>query len=1106
MATVWSRYDGNWHNPATWDTDCWTIGYPASGAHLELGTGSGDFNPSGSFSVFVNFKMVTRKAGFSGQEYRNPLIRKGDPDTNDLSWQISSFVRQLGVSPKIYDNNLLFEVSKTGAINESNAYVKTNEVQWSPYTSGVDPMWNVSTPNTPLYVYENDTTDSHKNMAALTYQYIGDGTSVLKCYLFTEANDGSGASYPNPWVYTISNAPGPINASSDYLYIGQKTARYYKVGYFDNVVLSQTQLEAMWEARQNRATFLSLMSSYNAQLYIDFSKDEDTTYTPEIGTYTLNVSGATNITSHNDLPNSTDAVVNKKQVTITTDLDVALVATTGEPSTNWSYENNGSPYSQASLESTSDKVVYYENLPGFPGQYEYQRFVVSDAKLRNYSTLTFAPTGSNTLQIGGSIYNEGTFQVGTATTPVNSDRIATIICKDDFWVKNLGTIASYGAPSYHMGDTTAQRTTLKYAVTLGAAKQIEFNDAVDYQTGDVIWLGKGADKTLEFWDDAGLDNGIGHGCEQVTLLSKISSSVYTANLSYNHSINDFVVHGTRNIIWKTETDAGYFAFRTQRFGTRDSLPSSRISYITVGDQPDTVFDTEVGSWEIAAYDFNWTRFEKLGAQVTGGEDWYGVIHYQGTGQFAQNNDLIVKNCLFDGSYRSDGVGVIGCESDGNFDVTQADMDEVHCWQLRSFFESDPGDIGGNLTVGHISLLDIIGSLKNYAISHPPAMRISSMWAVCQDVISSSILHGAVFTIGCLKAYHCGQLLDAATDTPYALEQESVIESGEVYHVRYTAITRSSSSRSKLRVQDVEFYDIYEWAFEASGWDENSDARAEFLGCVFDHCGRDDMHGAMYFNATAGASFDVILKDCLFGDESQNYRYNINFDDDFMQAAIGRFRIEDCEFTEPTGSVPTPTIWTDTLAWVFYNSNTASDRYLINSDRTIEIVRPVVYDSGDNDVWEIDYPDVTHFAIVGGGHEVRNLPEDDQRDGTYSMLLYYYSTDADHPGSRVVPIDIPVISGTVVQVELYVRKNMTMKTNRRPALHLRGPGINARVEMSDVIDTWEKVTVSGTATATGMAKFWVTGGTNLKDPTGPYTTGLSIGTVEVAFDGLTITTA
>jgi len=93
-----------------------------------------------------------------------------------------------------------------------------------------------------------------------------------------------------------------------------------------------------------------------------------------------------------------------------------------------------------------------------------------------------------------------------------------------------------------------------------------------------------------------------------------------------------------------------------------------------------------------------------------------------------------------------------------------------------------------------------------------------------------------------------------------------------------------------------------------------------------------------------------------------------------------------------------------------------------------------------------------------------------KTGTYSMRFDRYWAADDWLEYEVT---IPVKDGESVVVSAWLRKNAAYTSANRPKIKLSGMGITeVEDQMSDVDDTWEKVTVSGTPTRTGMAKLTI----------------------------------
>ena len=94
----------------------------------------------------------------------------------------------------------------------------------------------------------------------------------------------------------------------------------------------------------------------------------------------------------------------------------------------------------------------------------------------------------------------------------------------------------------------------------------------------------------------------------------------------------------------------------------------------------------------------------------------------------------------------------------------------------------------------------------------------------------------------------------------------------------------------------------------------------------------------------------------------------------------------------------------------------------------------------------------------------------KKTSSYSMRFdRYWAADA----WLEYELTLPVKDGESVVASAWLRKNASYTSANRPKIKLSGMGITeVEDQMSDVTDTWEKVTVSGTPTRTGMAKLTI----------------------------------
>lgn len=99
-----------------------------------------------------------------------------------------------------------------------------------------------------------------------------------------------------------------------------------------------------------------------------------------------------------------------------------------------------------------------------------------------------------------------------------------------------------------------------------------------------------------------------------------------------------------------------------------------------------------------------------------------------------------------------------------------------------------------------------------------------------------------------------------------------------------------------------------------------------------------------------------------------------------------------------------------------------------------------------------------------------------RDGTtYKYGSYATRFDYQYNNAEWLDYDIyiPVKNGEQIVASAWLRKNASYTDANRPKLTISGQGITKDSDqMSDVTDTWERVTVTGTPTRTGLAKLTI----------------------------------
>ena len=99
-----------------------------------------------------------------------------------------------------------------------------------------------------------------------------------------------------------------------------------------------------------------------------------------------------------------------------------------------------------------------------------------------------------------------------------------------------------------------------------------------------------------------------------------------------------------------------------------------------------------------------------------------------------------------------------------------------------------------------------------------------------------------------------------------------------------------------------------------------------------------------------------------------------------------------------------------------------------------------------------------------------------RDGTtYKYGSYAARFDYQYNNAEWLEYEtyIPVKAGEQIVASAWLRKNASYTDSNRPKITISGQGITEDSDqMSDVTDTWERVTVTGTPTRTGLAKLTI----------------------------------
>lgn len=157
----------------------------------------------------------------------------------------------------------------------------------------------------------------------------------------------------------------------------------------------------------------------------------------------------------------------------------------------------------------------------------------------------------------------------------------------------------------------------------------------------------------------------------------------------------------------------------------------------------------------------------------------------------------------------------------------------------------------------------------------------------------------------------------------------------------------------------------------------------------------------------------------------------------------------------------------TSADIYFSSGYFSQLTLINTKLSSATEVSNFQNTIKGSYCEIEDLDQVQYADMGWytyGKVVRDSTT--VKIGTYSMRYDQYWAADDW---LEYEIQVPVKSGEQIVVSAWLRKNASYSSANRPKIKISGMGITEDSDqMSDVTDTWERVTVSGIPTRTGLA--------------------------------------
>lgn len=675
------------------------------------------------------------------------------------------------------------------------------------------------------------------------------------------------------------------------------------------------------------------------------------------------------------------------------------------------------------------------------------------------------PSGNWTLTLhGGIIVKEGgAFQVGTQASPIPASHTATvyfdITSSGTYWrlYAEDGVIDIHGASAYHMASASMQRAKLDGNISAGSDVSFTLDRDADWEVGDWIAIGCGADKDTQ-------PSTATYRPERVQIKTKTDSKNYTADFSYLHRSGDHIVMLERNVIFKSNSGENYGFRIVGEVTSSTSFPITTRMRIT------------------------WAKMRYGGAATT--TAYSNIYWYDREGshtEFYPSGALLLKNIAFDTS---------GGEIGGSFPDEYYEATAVRISANTGFAEVDCVEDLYAYAYGRLIYVEdaeemeftrlVIVHLYQEVILTEGAdakrVEVDDVWASGNvGSYGGGFFEGAIASVSNVELFNHDSGFMAVYDPGDVVKSNwNTIRNVKMYHMdSYGIYSSNTASTWNVLLENVEFYNCGSAALRMYS---NPRINIRARNCSFDKC---NYNYTSYGAIELGGSywFDCLFENCTFGTISRNNGLNVRFNrsgDIDLRDAVGRFRAEGCTFVEPTNwsGMVEQTYYNKTWLWsIFHDDSTQWSVRSARSHLSFELADCEVQDSVGADQLHTDYPaGVTHLLQGHAGGEMHDEPTV-TIDGTFAQRILPFFSGFSYVANGHNPIPIPVAAGQVVTVKMSMRKTKDGVLGV-PGIRLEGPGIYEESHMTrGLLDTWEELTVSATANATGTAYLFVIGGTN-----------------------------
>jgi len=661
--------------------------------------------------------------------------------------------------------------------------------------------------------------------------------------------------------------------------------------------------------------------------------------------------------------------------------------------------------------------------------------------------ITYECRGNIQIRYGGKM------TIGTIAAPVPATRkfklwfpvtLASTHYNWRAW-NNGGIFEAAGSP-YHMADGE-HRTKLSANIGVGDTF-IYLQNAVGWQTNDWIAIGVGADEN-DF-------SGTTHKPErvQVTRLTSTAFQLVSGTFAYNHRIGDHVISLERNV-------------SIEGVDALDSL----------GHGGSLEVDRGAGTGEELICRLKWMKFVYCGSYNSGYAFEFNLAASNPTYLFPVGQ-LVIDNVLFDRGVYASGATPYGlsCKLQSNVPFSaEFEVKNACLYWTGKFYLYPLADGFQRFTLNNFTAIAGSTGANGPILGMGGNVRLLDAWISSYASTGSWGIFGCFPEITNAEIFACGTGWDQQMSDALSRVVEQKVTNLKIKNCGAYGLENMPNYQRSILYKNCQ---ILSCATNA-GYGVSYSSPLIFLNCSFQNNGvvSSGRAGAFLLSPKVRARFN----NCLFGTVTRNKSNNITFDS-YASYNLGRVLMEKCTFKEPnTWGYYKPVgdyYYRRSQLWSAYPYFLwdYEDRQELPNFFSFEWRDCTVLDASGADQWAADYPGVTQLLLGKVGGEERDEATV-KIDGTFARKLLPFNSHEEMILNSAVPIRIPVASGQTITVKMSMRKTKD-GSFELPGILLEGPGIVTEARMTaGLLNTWEQLTVTGTADAEGLCYLFVSGGTN-----------------------------